>query len=305
LNLEYTSFQKKKVRTVPVQQPQSGSGHSVTSETAMPPVQRSSRTAAPVDRTQLDQIDVDAAAAADDPPIDDGDSSHSQPATAPVHQPFLHPDQPAASETAPPLGPESLSGQHVQTPPSTPRRAESTPVESTPRVSTPATNAPKRRRRRVSAQERREQERAEAARMQEEAAQARWTEAQHRTFGDFGTFKSSTPPGEQDPKPNSKAQGPPPAGPPPPPPPPQSSPGFNPWARPRPFGPRPMPFSPWASYQAPLPPHLWPEAFFRMTHHLAMHNMINELSAYIFTARGLAFNVAKYQPVYPPPFVRV
>ena len=42
-----------------------------------------------------------------------------------------------------------------------------------------------------------------------------------------------------------------------------------------------------------------------MTHHLAMHNMINELSAYIFTARGLAFNVAKYQPVYPPPFMRV
>ena len=118
--------------------------------------------------------------------------------------------------------------------------------------------------------------------MQEEAAQAKWTEAQHRTFGDFGTFKSSTPPGEQDPKPNLKAQGPPPAGPPPPPPPPQSSPGFNPWARPRPFGPRPMPFSPWASYQAPLPPHLWPEAFFRMTHHLAMHNILNKLTAYIF-----------------------
>ena len=53
-----------------------------------------------------------------------------------------------------------------------------------------------------------------------------------------------------------------------------------------------MPFSPWASYQAPLPPHLWSEAFFRMTHHLAMHNMINELSAYIFTA-GLACNMAK------------
>ena len=52
-----------------------------------------------------------------------------------------------------------------------------------------------------------------------------------------------------------------------------------------------MPFSPWVSYQAPLPPHLWPEAFFRMTHHLAMHNMINELTAYIFTA-GLAFNMA-------------
>ena len=36
-----------------------------------------------------------------------------------------------------------------------------------------------------------------------------------------------------------------------------------------------------------------------MTHHLVMHNVINELSAYIFTA-GLAFNMAKYQPVYPP-----
>ena len=34
-------------------------------------------------------------------------------------------------------------------------------------------------------------------------------------------------------------------------------------------------------------------------------SMINELTAYIFTARGLAFNVAKYQPVYPPPFMRV
>ena len=59
-------------------------------------------------------------------------------------------------------------------------------------------------------------------------------------------------------------------------------------------------FSPWASYQAPLPPHLWPEAFFRMTHHLAMHNMINELSAYIFTARGLAFKMVKYRPAGLP-----
>ena len=74
-----------------------------------------------------------------------------------------------------------------------------------------------------------------------------------------------------------------------------------------PFGPGPMPgpFNPWASFQMPLPPQCWPEAFFRMTHHLAMHNMINELSAYIFTARGLAFNMAKYQPAYPPPFMRV
>ena len=33
-----------------------------------------------------------------------------------------------------------------------------------------------------------------------------------------------------------------------------------------------------------------------------MHKMINELTAYIFTA-GLAFNMAKYQPVYPPPLI--
>ena len=35
-----------------------------------------------------------------------------------------------------------------------------------------------------------------------------------------------------------------------------------------------------------------------------MHNMINELTAYIFTA-GLAFNMAKFLLVHPPPFMRV
>ena len=33
-------------------------------------------------------------------------------------------------------------------------------------------------------------------------------------------------------------------------------------------------------------------------------SMINELTAYIFTA-GLAFNMAKYQPIHPPPSMRV
>ncbi len=47
-----------------------------------------------------------------------------------------------------------------------------------------------------------------------------------------------------------------------------------------------------------------------MTHHLTtvtgMHNMFSELTAYrdISTA-GLAFNMTKYQPAHPPPFMRV
>ena len=119
-----------------------------------------------------------------------------------------------------------------------------------------------------------------------ERKQLGWKRKQHRLRGprhSVAPLVSSAPPSSAHRSP-LEAQGPPPPEPPPPPPPPQSSPGFNPWARPRPFGPRPMPFSPWASYQAPLPPHLWPEPFFRMTHHLAMHNIINELTAYIFTA---------------------
>ena len=41
-----------------------------------------------------------------------------------------------------------------------------------------------------------------------------------------------------------------------------------------------------------------------MTNFLAMHNMFCELTSYP-AAANLAFNMAKYQPDYPPPFMRV
>jgi hypothetical protein len=350
-------------QTAPVNQPPDPSGgHSTAREAAMPSMQGSNWTAAPVghiDKMQrnVDQLDLDTAAqevkradtkqqqqrapdsaapahgcssVADDDDVQsqattlgarmsDSESSSGPAPVRPVHVDVtqqndedrvgLDSAKASSSGLSADLGGGGLSREQPCSGSGTPTKIHPDPAAASATTPPPLSRTPtqetasRRRSPRAAGLNRQRQQR-------QETAQPAWTEAQRRPSGVSGTAHRSPPrpPPNHWWGPQPRPSPPPPHhwwGPPPPrsPPPPSQDPRFNPQAKPMPFGlgPMPGPFNPWGSFQMPLPPQCWPEAFFRMTNYLASYKMFGELYAYT-TAATLALDMAKYQFV---PFMRV